>query len=180
MPADPHSTDLYQLGKGILYIAPWDGTTPPSAGDYEDVGNCPRFECEVTEEKLDHFSSRSGVRLKDKTVTLEIGYTVNFDLDEIAIGNMQKFLRASLSGTTIVQAATALDQEYALKFISDNPVGDNERWEFWRTRLTPGGAFNLISDEWNLLTFAGEGLADTTNHSSSPYFNVTWLTTTSA
>jgi hypothetical protein len=177
MPANPHSTTLYQLGKGILYIAEWNGSTPPDVGAFSDVGNCPRFEVEVSEEKLDHYSSRSGVKQKDKTVTLEIGYTVNFDLDEVSIGNLARYLRGTLTGSKI-NALTALDKEYALKFVSDNPVGENEKWEMWRVRLTPGGPFNLISDEWNVMSFSGEGLADTTNHAISPYFDVSWFTTT--
>ena len=175
-PTSP-STTLYQLGKGVLSIAEWTGATPPSAGDYEDVGNCPRFETEVAEEKLPHYSSRSGVRTKDKEVTLEIGYSLSFDLDEISMSNLARFLRGTVSGDTI-QAMTSLDQEYAVKFISDNPVGENEKWEFWRCTLTPGGALNLISEEWAAMNFAGEGLADIANQPQSPYFTVTWVTTT--
>jgi hypothetical protein len=171
------STELYQLGRGIVSIAEWTGSTPPSAGDYEDVGNSPRFEAEVTEEKLDHYSSRSGIRVKDKTVTLEVGYALNFDLDEVSMENLARFLRGTISGD-VISAATNLEQEYAVKFVSDNPVGENEKWEFWRVRLSPGGAFNLISDEWNLMTFTGEGLADVANHPNTPYFDVTWVTTT--
>lgn len=177
MPGQSPSTALYTLGKGILSIAEWVGITPPDPGSFVDVGNSPRFEVTVTEEKLDHFSSRSGVRLKDKTVTLEIGYTVDFDLDEVSLKNLAMFLRGTISGA-VISAATALDKEYALKFITDNAAGDNEKWELWRCRLTPGGAFNLISDDWSLMTFAGEGLADIAHHVSSPYFDVTWVTTT--
>ena len=72
MPVKSPSTTLYQLGKGIVYIAEWSGATPPDPGDYEDVGNSPRFEVEVSEEKLDHFSSRSGVRLKDKIPSFSV------------------------------------------------------------------------------------------------------------
>lgn len=176
-PTSP-STTLYQLGKGVLEIAEWSNSTPPSAGDFVDVGNCPRFEIEVAEEKLPHYSSRSGVRTKDKEVTLEIGYTLSFDLDEVSMANLARFLRATTSGATTIQALTALDKEFAVKFTSDNPVGENEIWEFWRCTLTPGGALNLISEEWALMNFSGEGLADTANHATSPYFNVTWVTTT--
>ena len=68
--------------------------------------------------------------------------------------------------------------EFAVKFVSDNPAGPNETWEFWRCKLSPGGAFSLIGDEWSLLSFTAEGLADITNHSTSPYFTVTFETTT--
>jgi len=57
-------------------------------------------------------------------------------------------------------------------------VGPNEKWQFWRVQLSPSAAFNLISDEWSMLTFTGEGLADTANNPTSPYFTVTYATTT--
>ena len=176
MPASSPSSTLYTLGRGVLSIGEWSGATPPGA--YTDVGNCPRFDVEVTEEKLDHYSSRSGTRQKDKTVVLETGYTLDFDLDEMSILNMKMYLKATLSGANVLLANTVLDREFALKFVSDNPVGPNETWEFWRCQLSPGGTFSLLSDEWQLLTFAGKGLADTANNPTSPFFTVTFATTT--
>lgn len=176
MPATNPSTTLYKLGRGILSIGTWVGATPP--GSLDDVGNSPRFEAEVTEETLDHFSSRSGTRQRDKIAVLETGYTLNFDLDEHSVANLQKFLKATLSGSNVLLANTVLDAEYALEFVSDNPAGPNETWEFHRCKLTPGGSIGLISDEWALLTFAGEGLADEINNPTSPFFTVTFATTT--
>jgi len=179
MPITSPSPQLYSLGRGILSIGEWVGTVAPTdPAGYVDVGNCPSFEIEVTEEKLDHFSSRSGIRLKDKVVVLETGFNLNFSLDEISVANLVMFFRATLSGTNVLLANTQLDKEFALKFISDNPVGPNEKWQFWRVQLSPSAAFNLISDEWSMLTFTGEGLADTANHATSPYFTVTYATTT--
>jgi hypothetical protein len=170
------STLLYQLGKGILSIGLWSGATPPAS--YTDVGNCPRLEVEVTEERLAHFSSRSGTRVKDKEVVLETGYNVNFDLDEFSLANLAMFLKGTISGNVIL-ANTVLDQEYALRFDSDNPAGPNERWEFHRCTLAPGGTLSLIGDEWAKMSFAAAGLADVANHSTSPYFTVELMTTTS-
>lgn len=175
MPASSPSTTLYTLGRGVLSIGEWSGATPP--GSYTDMGNCPSFEVEVTEETLDHLNYRSGVRNKDKSVTLEVGYTVNFNLDEMSVNNLKTFLRATLSGSALY-AATALDKEFAIKFVSDNPYGPNETWEFWKSKIAPNGAFNLISDEWSVLSFTATGLSDSENNAASPYFTVTFATTT--
>jgi hypothetical protein len=175
-PTSPN-TALYSLGRGVLTIAEWSGTTPPSAVDFESMGNCPKFEVEVTEEKLEHFSKQTGLKVKDKSVTLEIGYNLSFDLDEISAANLAKFVRGTLAAD-VISAATSLDAEFAITFTTDNPVGENEVWEFWRCSLSPGAAYNLISDEWSTLSFTAEGLADSANHAASPYFNVTWVTTT--
>mgnify|MGYP001178325041 CR=1 FL=1 len=165
----------YQLGRGILSIGEWVGTTPPVA--YTDVGNCPKFEFEVTEEVLDHFSARAGTRTKDKTVILETGYKLSFELDEVSRFNLAMFIKGTIVGNTVL-ANTQLTKEYAIKFISDNPAGPNEKWEFWRCKLSPAGAFGLISDEWSKMSFEAEGLADAANHASSPYFTTTFETTT--
>ena len=170
------STTLYTLGKGILYISEYSDACPVAS--YSDLGNCPRLDCEVTEEKLDHYSSRSGARVKDKSVILETGYTITFDLDEMSVKNLQIFLKAELAGGgNVLRANQELTKEWIVKFISDNPAGPNETWEFWRVKLSPAGSFSLISDEWSALSFSGEGLADTDCQSNSPYFNVTFCTT---
>lgn len=180
MPQSP-STENYSLGRGILKIGEWSGATPPTyPSSYTDVGNCPSFEVTVTEDRLDHFSSRTGLRLKDKSIVVETGYTLKFKLDEMSVVNMQMFLKATLQGSNVLLANTALNKEFALAFQSDNPVGPNELWQFWRCQLSPDGNFALIGEkEWQTLGFSGEGLADTVGHQTSPYFTVTYATTTS-
>jgi hypothetical protein len=179
MPASSPSTTLYSLGKGILKIGDWSGATAPSfPSEYVDVGNCSEFTVEVTETVLDHYSSRTGTKTKDKSVTIETGYSLKFKLDEMSVKNMQMFLKATLSGSNVLLANTQLDKEYALYFVSDNPVGPNEAWQFWRCKLKPDGSFSLIGTDWQTLGFSGEGLADTAGHSSSPFFTLTFATTT--
>lgn len=179
IPTSP-STQLYTLGRGVLYIAQWDGDTPPGEDDWEDVGDCQEFTVEVTEEKLEHFTRRSGTRTKDKVVVLESGYDLSFVLNESSVENLKRYLKGTLDGSNIIQAGTALMAEYALKFESDNPAGWNERWEFWKCELSPNGSLSLISDEWRAIPFSGSGLSDSANHSTSPYFNVVLMTTTTS
>ena len=167
MPA-PHSTQNYTIGKGILTIAEWSGG---AIGTYYDVGNCTSLEVEPAVEKLHHYSQRSGFRTKDKTSIIEANYTVNFVLDEPAATNLNKLLLATTSGLK-VQALQGVNTEYALKFTADNPTGPNHVWDFWKCYLSPNGAFQLIGDEWQTLSFTAEGLADTAGHASSPYFTI--------
>jgi len=177
---EPHSTDLYAIGKGILYIAEWSGTTPPSdPGGYTDIGNCPSFEIEPTVEKRPHYSSRSGFRTKDKNPITQLEYAVNFDLDEMAASNLRRFLMGTLnSGTKVIAALTNANQEYALKFISDNPIGPNQIWYFWRVTLSPNGPLQLIGEDYMVMSITAEGLSDSANHPSSQYFDVKNVTTT--
>lgn len=172
IPTSP-STALYTLGRGALYVAAWDGTTPPAEGEYEDVGDCQEFTVEVTEEKLEHFTRRSGTRNKDKVITLESGYNLTFVLNESSVNNLKRYLKGTLEGTNVIQANTAIQSEFKVKFVTDNPSGPNEVWEFWKCELSPNGNMSLLSDEWRAIPFSGSGLSDTANNPQSPFFNVT-------
>ena len=170
----PHSTDNYAIGKGKLYIADFPGAGSPA---YAEMGNCPSFEIEPAIERLPHYSSREGFRVKDKNPVIQTEYTVSFDLDEFAAPNLRKFIMGTQSGN-VLHALQDVDKEYVLKFVSDRPTGPNDTWEFWRMTLSPNGALQLIGEEWMVMSMSGEGLADVANHSSSPYWDVTAVTTT--
>jgi len=169
------SVENYVLGRGVLSAAEWSGG---AIGSYVDMGNAPTFEVELTLETLEHFSSRSGLKTKDKEVVLQAGYNLNFTLDEKSATNLRLFLLGTQSGQDI-RGLTALDTEYALKFTSDNPEGPNEVWNFWKAKFKPAGAHGLISDEWATMQFTASGLSDATGHATSPYFTVTRVTSTS-
>lgn len=174
--------NLYTLGRGVLYIGEWSGSTPPSS--VVDLGNVPKMDVEITENVLNHYSFRTGLKTRDKIVTLESGYTATFELDEISAANLKYFLKGTIvgAGQNVIRANTALSAEYALIFRAANPnsYGEKQKWEFWRCRLTPGGAFSLISDDWMKLPLKAEGLADAENHANTPYFDVTIGTTTTS
>jgi hypothetical protein len=163
------------VGKGILSIAQWTGAV---IGSYTDVGNCPRFEFELTESALEHFSSRSGTKEQDMEIVVQTGYTVNFTLDEVSVENMRMFMKGSLSGTRIIYANQNTSTFHALRFESDNPYGPNYKVEFWKCKLTPNGAFSLIGDDWTSMAFTGKGLSDRAGHATSPFFTLTFDTST--
>ncbi|MEW6265307.1 MAG: hypothetical protein AB1641_19690 [Thermodesulfobacteriota bacterium] len=176
MPIDtPHDVDLYALGRGVVWIATH---TDGVIGTYVDVGNCTNFQLELSEERLDHYSYRTAVKQKDKLFVLESGYKINFDLDELGVQNMVKFLKGTLTANSIIRANQNVDAEWAVKFVSANASGPNYSVECWRLKLSPNGALSLIGDEYIKLSFSGEGLADETGHASSPQFDWRWLTTT--
>ena len=174
-PLTTPNTGNYMIGRGVLSIAEWSGG---SIGSYQDVGNCPKFEMEVTEQTVEHYSSREGTKLMDAEITIQVGYTVNFSLDEIAIKNLQMFLKATNPTTNVLRANMNTAARYAIKFVTNNAVGPNMKFEFWKVKLTPQGAFSLIGDDIAQVSFTGKGLADSTGHSTSPYLTVTWATTT--
>lgn len=177
---EPHSTSLYiPSGRGILYIAEWSGTVPPTELDYVDVGNCPSMEIEPTQERRPHYSSRAGLRVKDLNPVTQLDYTLTFDLDEISANNIKIFLMGTLNeATKVVSGMTNGNQEFAIKFVSDNPIGPDQIYYFHRCTIAPNAAMQLIGEEYLVMSYTAEGLADTEYNPDSPYFNMKYVTTT--
>lgn len=59
--------------------------------------------------------------------------------------------------------------EGSLRFVSDNPAGNDQEVGFWKVSLTPAGDTALIGDDWSTLGFTGEVLKDEAGHPNSPY-----------
>jgi len=163
--ATPPSTDNYTLGKGRLSIAEFSGGSP---GAYSDMGNAPSVEIEMTVERLPHYSSRSGAKVKDKNPVISNEYSVTIALDEMASVNLQKFLLAD-NVADLLNMFGNVDGEFAMRFVEDNPAGANRIWHFWRGTIMPNGPLQLIGDEWRQMSIRFEGLADTVNHATQPY-----------
>lgn len=72
------NVDEYTLGRGILYVGELSNDIPVN---WRDVGNATAFNLTVTTETLPHYSSRAGVRVKDKEVIVqtELNYTITLD-----------------------------------------------------------------------------------------------------
>ena len=175
--AAPHSSNNYTISKGILSIAEWSND---AIGTYRDIGNCPSMEIEPTIERLPHYSSRSGARVKDKNPVISTEYQVRFDLDEIAATNLAKYLLGNITAGNLIYALQNTEKEYALRFVEDNPAGPNKQWDLWKVTLAPGGPLQLVGDgtAWAVMSMQGEGLADSAGHPTSPYITVTYATTT--
>ena len=105
MPAAP---DIYYIGKGKVF---WT----PDAGVERELGNVPEFEFTPTIEKLDHYSSREGVRSKDRSVVLEKSATVRVLMEEWSLEN----LRLALMGGA---AAPDVDGNQALEILAEDEV----------------------------------------------------------
>ena len=180
IPQPTPDVDNYMIGKGVLLIALH--TDNNVDGDFIDVGNCPRFEYELTEQSVVHRSSRNRVVEEDAEYVIQTGYSVNFTLDEFAIHNLKLFLRANLYGVNHLHAGQDITSRFALRFVSNNSAGPDIRYDFHKCKLSPNGAMSLISDDYSTMSFTGKGLADRVNFPQSPLFDATFAnvsTTTS-
>src|SRR4051794_20796152 len=120
MPASP-SVNNYHIGKGIVSFKEKGGT------DFVDLGNAPSFVYSPSVEKLEHFSSREGVKTKDFTAITQVGATITFSLDEITGANLAFFALAEEDATTpgeiSLSGLTKTEFEGDIMVVGTNDVG---------------------------------------------------------
>lgn len=99
------STDNYTVPGGIKVFFN-DGT-----GE-RDLGNIVGDSLTVSRdtEELEHFSNRSGTRLKDKVITIEEAVQFDFNLDEIVIENLRFFFKGGSLTSVGAGTNTVTDQ----------------------------------------------------------------------
>lgn len=95
------NTGDYVLGRGIVYLASLDSvTSKPDIAGWRDVGNATEFTVTLETEKLEHQSSRQGLKVVDKEVILSQKMSLGFTLDEINDQNLSLFLSGETASHT--------------------------------------------------------------------------------
>lgn len=156
MPTSPNVLN-YFIGKGNLYFT-------PAGGEERHLGNAPEVEITPEIERLDHFSSMTGIRSKDRSVILEKSMTIRMVLEEMTVENVRLML---LGGTATLNSAGNAEFEMftenaitgALRFAGSNSVGNQVNITMPSVSFTPSGSLSLISDEWGNLEVTAEILA---------------------
>lgn len=147
----------YIVGKGIVAFKQ-DGETA-----FRDVGNVPSFEFTPTIEKLDHFSSREGVKTKDRSVVLSKSGSIKMVMEEWTAENLAIALLGAASVNSSAEDEIDIFSENAvsgiLKFTGTNEVGPKWEYIFNKVDFIPSSAINPISDEWGALEVTGEAAA---------------------
>lgn len=142
------------LGRGKVYVSKFLPGTHTPAG-FRFVGNCPSFGINVAQSSLDHFSSTGGVRVKDKSVVLEVNITGSPTLDDINNENLALFFFgaqstiAQTSATSQTQTFTGVSQGYIYKLgMSDNnPSGVRS---ISNVSLTVGGSAKTLGTDYTV------------------------------
>lgn len=92
-------TKAYTVGKGKVLFnldRTVDGVRAKGLS-YLDFGNAPAFQVTLNSEKLDHYSSRSGLQLKDMSIIAKAEATGQFTLDEPKGDNLRMFFMSALN-----------------------------------------------------------------------------------
>jgi len=119
-----YDTADYTLGRGKLYLSELDTNGLPQ--EWRDVGNVPDLTVSVAEEELEHLTTRYGLKVRDKTVTLSKDLGMSFSLDNINDQNLRLFL----SGETVdyTNLAVAGITEYQKIADGDIPADPQLVW----------------------------------------------------
>lgn len=165
MPTSPNPLN-YFIGKGTISFT-------PTGGAPRDLGNAPEVELTPAIEKLDHFSSRAGVRSKDRTVVLEKTLTLRIVLDEITIENLALLMLGSTPGGGSFEIFAEAEVTGAISFTGTNDVGNKVSMSLPNVSFTPSGSLNLISDEWGQIELTADVLLD---DSTAPTFGTVTVT----
>ena len=154
MPTSPNVNN-YHIGKGIVSFK------EAGAGTYRDLGNAPSFVYTPTIEKLEHFSSREGVKTKDFTAVTQVAATIKVTLDEITGENLAYFALAEAGtdtdGNVTLSALTKTEFVGDIKVVGTNDIG--QQVDFAATvSFIPDGDFSFITaeDEFTVLELTAE------------------------
>lgn len=125
----------YVLGRGRVMFDPFTAGTVVTAATFGTgeryLGNTTEFNITTESTKLDHFNSDAGLRVKDKSVVLEVNRTGNIICDDISLDNLAAFFlgdvstvtQTSSTGSTSAFAAVQADRYYQLGQTSTTPAG---------------------------------------------------------
>lgn len=149
----------YYIGKGNLRIK----LLGESA--YVHVGNCPTFEFTAKITQLDHFSSMTGVKIKDFTAVTEISGSLTMILEEFTARNMGLALLGLPTGgpSPIPDVIDIFSDPViygAVQFIGSNDIGPNWTVTFPLVSIKPNKALSLIGTAWGTIDLMGDVLYD--------------------
>ncbi|HET7376546.1 MAG TPA: hypothetical protein VFK30_07550 [Anaerolineae bacterium] len=123
------------------------------------LGNCTSFIYTPDVQKLDHFSSQQGIRVKDLSVVTQLGATIKMILDEINEFNLSLFVLAEGNTTGSMGGLTKTDLEGTLTFTGTNSVGSQVTFT-GLVQFQPGGDFNMITEnDWQTIPLNAEVLS---------------------
>lgn len=118
------------------------GTQTP--GPLRDLGNCPEFTLNRTNEFLAHYSSKAGVRTKDAEISLSGDLGGSVVMDDISAENMAMWFMNTLQTVTV---ASATAQAETIQDVVQGGI-----YQLGRTALAPLGLRGISN-----LTFTPTG-----------------------
>lgn len=125
-------TNEYQIPRGRVFFDQFDANEALT-GEVP-FGNCPSFNITIESEKSDHYSSESGLRQKDASVTVEVNRTATITCDNISAANLARYLAGTVE--TVTQTVGTVTDETIT-------VYKGRQYQLGRTTSNPAGVRNV-------------------------------------
>lgn len=122
----------YQIPRGRVFFDQFDANGV-TTGEVP-FGNCPDFNITIESEKSDHYSSESGLRQKDASVTVEVNRTATITCDNISAANLARYLAGTVE--TVTQASGSVTDETIT-------VYKGRQYQLGKTESNPAGVRNI-------------------------------------
>ena len=133
------NTNNYTLGKGVLFFNKKNMSTGLYEGE-RDLGNAPAFSFNTSIEKLPHYSSRGGLKVKDKEIISQLTPSISFTLDEINKANFAMLVLGDL--VEVSQAAGVATNEEHVAHIDRRIVLNHRMVGYMKSTISgASGAF---------------------------------------
>ena len=151
----------YYIGKGSVY------TQLLGESQYVHMGNCPTFEFMAKVTQLDHYSSMTGVKIKDFVAVTELSGTLDMVLEEYTARNMGFALLGLPSGSPspgeeVIDIFADPVIYGSVKFVGANDIGPIWTVTFPLVKLSPSKALSLIGNTYGTINLTGDVLFDQT------------------
>jgi hypothetical protein len=152
----------YYIGKGLVSLKLLGESS------YVACGNCPTFEFLAKVTQLDHYSSMTGVKVKDFTAVTELSGSLTMVLEEFTARNMGfALLGLPTGGPSPTPDTIDIFSDPiiygAVKFVGENDIGPKWTVTFPLVSLKPNKALALIGSQWGTIDLLGDVLFDHTS-----------------
>lgn len=111
------------------------------------LGNLPEASISPEYNSLEHYVSNKGAREKDKEVITEKNLSFSLSFDEINISNVQRFLMASMDGTSSALMSEVANEGCAL-LVYKTDIGNSFLLAIPRCTLIADGEIAFASEDW--------------------------------
>ena len=137
-----------------------DSLSPPRYEGFRDMGNVVDSSLEQAIEELEHFSSKSGTRRRDRSITTQIEEDITFTLDELNVENLREFFRGGDITDVLAAESDASDWLATTAYVLGDWVVPTARNGFIFKCTTAGTSDSSEPSPWP--TTAGDTEADAT------------------
>jgi hypothetical protein len=152
----------YVVGRGKLYFNQFLAGTKTLSGGSRYLGNSPELSLSQDEDKLDHYSSDEGIKVKDASVSLQNDLTGSFSLDDISPENLALWFRGAVETNVIAGGAVADEAHVAalgtyiqLGLTDANPIGAKNVSLVTVTNVTQANAVVAAAGNYELDAVTG-------------------------